>query len=194
MRRRSRLRRPAVLLLAALPLLAGGAPASAEFTDHSYLLDLSAGSAQSARVRSAGRGGYALSGGQRLSLHDWYSPDMPELTLRMMTEVSDGFGITWGMSTGERGAKYRIAPALHLGFVMQTEIIPNGRLSLSGSTLLGGNLTEAPCRADYGEFGEMPVNCRLAAGLLPPEETLGYLLDLDGWRTGWLALQFEYSF
>ncbi|WP_139165910.1 hypothetical protein [Paracoccus tibetensis] len=169
-------------------------PAAAEFLDHSHLLDLSDGSDRAARVRTASRGGYALSDGRPIRLRDWYEPGLPDLTLRLMTEMSDGVGITWGVSTGETGRKYRIAPALHLGFVLQDELFENALLTFSGSALLGGDLTERSCMGDYGEFGAMAVNCRLAATILPPEETLDYLLDRSGWHSSWLAVQFEYKF
>lgn len=188
-----RMSRPVLVVLATLPLLSP-CPASAEFLDHSQLLDLSDGSDRAARVRSASRGGYALSDGSPVRLRDWYEPELPDLTLRLMTEMSEGFGITWGVSTGEAGRKYRIAPALHLGFVLQDELFQNALLTVSGSTLLGGNLTERSCLGDYGEFGAMAVNCRLAATMLPPEETLNHLLDRSGWRSSWLAVQFEYRF
>lgn len=178
--------------LALLPILGGAA--AAEVFETTYLLDLQQGSAQSSRVRSARRGGYELSDGTPVSLQDWYRPETPMLTLRMMTELSDGLGLTWGFSTGEEGEKYRIAPALHLGFIWQQALTDSALVTVSGATVIGGSLGERPCTADYGEFGVMPVNCRLAASILPPAETLDYLLDVSGRRDSWLAVQFEYRF
>lgn len=189
------LRRGAQALLVGLclaPALAG--PLRAEMADATYLLDLHAGSDHADLVRRASRGGFALSDGTPVSLRRWYSPETPQLTLRMLTEVSEGFGLTWGLSSGEQGPKYRIAPAIHLGFILQHHLAPNATLSLSGGTLLGGGLRELPCQADYGAFGVMEVNCRLAASTLPPEQTLEHLLDVSGSSGSWLAVAFDWRF
>lgn len=187
------MRQRAVCVLAAVLCLLPLA-IKAEIADHTYILDLDDSSPHGSTIQTARRGGYELSGGQPIALRDWYRPDMPEMTLRMLTEVSEGFGITWGLSTGEAGQKYSIEPALHLGFILQEEVGQNATLTLSASTLIGGDLSERPCDADYGEFGSMKVNCRLAATTMAPEETLNYLLDADGGRASWVSLQFEYRF
>ena len=84
----------------------------------------------------------------------------------------------WGLSTGERGQKYRIEPGLKIGFLVQTEISRNSTISLSATTILAGMLTEETCIADYGAIGGVQtVNCRLAASTLPPAETLQHLFD-----------------
>ncbi|TIP07073.1 MAG: hypothetical protein E5X90_20540, partial [Mesorhizobium sp.] len=50
-------------------------------------------------------------------------------------------------------------------------------LSLSVTSTFGGNLSEKPCVADYGDLGTYSVNCRLAAGETAPEDTLKYLVN-----------------
>lgn len=182
-------------LAAALWLLpAGPGSGRAEIIDRTHLLELDDSSAHGSTIRHIRRGTYELSDGLPLTMREWYSPEVPELTLRMLTEVAEGFGITWGLSTGEEGPKYRIDPALHLGFILQEEVWRNATLTLTASTLLGGDLSERPCEADYGEFGSMKVNCRLAATTLAPEETLDYLLESSGRKASWVSLQFEYRF
>lgn len=67
-------------------------------------------------------------------------------------------------------------------------------LSTSLHTLIGGQLRERSCSADYGAFGVSEVNCRLAASLLPPEETLDYMLDMPGWKETRLSINFQLVF
>ncbi|WP_304616334.1 hypothetical protein [Paracoccus sp. (in: a-proteobacteria)] len=185
----------AALLPTGLVLALLAAPeVRADLLSDTHLIDIRTGSARSDLVRRIRSGGYELADGTPLSLRVWYLPDMPELTVMMLTEVTPSFGITWGFSTGEGARKYSIAPALHLGFSAHHALSPNAVLSLSAGTVLGGRLSERPCDADYGPFGVMPVNCRLAASTLPPEETLDYLLDRDGATESWVSLRFEYRF
>jgi hypothetical protein len=65
---------------------------------------------------------------------------------------------------------------------------------LTIQTLLGGRLREKSCTADYEEEGISEVNCRLAASLLPPEETLNYLLDVSAQTETRITLRLQYSF
>lgn len=183
------LRGVAVLLLAALPIRAG-----AGIADHTHLVDIHAGSPRSDIVRDLRAGGYELAGGGVIRFRDWYTPRVPDLTVLFLTQATDRFGIIWGLSSGERGAKYRIDPALHLGLVWQTEVFPDATLSLRVQTVLGGRLRERSCTADYGAFGVAEVNCRLAATLMPPAETLDYLLDVRAEREGTISVRFEYRF
>jgi hypothetical protein len=169
-------------------------PAGADIAERTRLLSLYAGSSLSNTARNLGIGGYELSDGTPISLRNWYRPHFPELTLNLFTQVSEGFGVVWGASTGERGQKYRINPALHLGFVAQKKVFKNSVLTLSFTAVLGGSLKERACSADYGPFGVTAVNCRLAASELPPEETLDYLVDIPGSHGTRTALRFDYWF
>ena len=96
----------------------------------------------------------------------------------MMTQISDELGILWGFGTGEYGSKYTIDPSIRLGFVWQSEVAKDVRVSLSAIAIIGGDLREKPCSATYGAVGYVnKVNCRLAASFMTPEETLNYLID-----------------
>lgn len=143
-----------------------------------YFISANDGSSLSNSVRKIGRGGYELANGQRVSFGQWYGSRWADTHFTWMTELHPNFGVYWGFSTGERGEKYTIDPALRLGFVYQTQPTPSSTLSLSVLGLIGGNLSEDSCAADYGAIGGVQtVNCRLAASTLPPEETLNYMLD-----------------
>lgn len=168
--------------------------ATAVPAQNTHLLDIFQGSARSDLVRSVSQGGYELAGGEPVSFDTWYSAALPDLTVLLFTEVSDHFGVSWGFSTGERGRKYRIDPALHLGFTWQAALAKNITLSTSLMTVVGGDLREKTCRADYGAFGVSEVNCRLAASVLPPEETLDYLLDRPGWEDSRVSVRLEIRF
>lgn len=159
-----------------------------------HLLDLYQGSARSDLVRSLSAGGYELADGEAITFDEWYSPVFLDLTLLLFTEVSDIFGITWGISSGESGAKYRIDPALHLGMTWQTQLSDAAVLSASFQAVIGGRLRERSCTADYGPLGVSEVNCRLAASLMPPKETLDYLLDVQGWEESRLSVRLMFFF
>ena len=67
---------------------------------------------------------------------------------------------------------------MKLGFVLTSEPSRNAVFSLKATTVVGGDLRERPCSADYGAIGgEQAVNCRLAASTLAPADTLQYLLQ-----------------
>jgi hypothetical protein len=150
---------------------------SATFLDATYLIELTQSTALSARARSLGTGGYETAMGRPVSFGPWYSSHWTDTRMVWMTQVSPNLGILHGFSTGERGEKYTIAPSLRLGLVMQAATGRNAFLSLRAVTALGGELREKPCTADYGDIGGIQtVNCRLAASLLPPAQTLDYLV------------------
>ena len=171
-----------------------GTPAHSEVLQDTYLLDVYAGSARSDLATGLRSGGYELSGGNAVNFDDWYKPRLPDLTVLLLSELSPNFGISWGLSSGEVAEKYRIDPALHLGFTVQTELFPNATLSLTIQTLLGGRLREKSCTADYEEEGISEVNCRLAASLMPPEETLDYLLDVAARDEARITLRLSFRF
>ena len=84
----------------------------------------------------------------------------------------------WGFGTGEGGAKYHIEPSLKFGFLATEPVGDGGLLSLSVTTVLGGYFREGSCTANYGAIGGVQeVNCRMAASVLRPSETLDYLVN-----------------
>ncbi|AZO37190.1 hypothetical protein EOA27_04100 [Mesorhizobium sp. M2A.F.Ca.ET.037.01.1.1] len=162
------------VLLACAFLFASGAAAQ-EWT--TSLVDVHQGSPLSDKARGLGTGGYELQSGSWISFSRWYHASWIDMHVDFLTQITPDTGFLWGFGTGEQAEKYRIEPSLKLGFLTQTHPNPNSTLSLSVTTTIGGNLTEKPCEADYGEFGTYSVNCRLAAGETAPEETLKYLVS-----------------
>jgi hypothetical protein len=161
------------LLLCAL-LFASAATAQ-EWT--TSLVDIHQGSPLSDRARGLGSGGYELQSGSWVSFNQWYHANWVDMHVDLLTQLTPDTGILWGFGTGEQAEKYSIAPSLKLGFLTQTHPNPNSTLSLSVTSIIGGNLTEKPCVADYGDLGSYSVNCRLAAGETAPEDTLKYLVN-----------------
>ena len=169
--------------------------AADDFVTSTHLLDVRQGSIRSDVVRGASRGGYELTDGTRVDFSDWYSSVWTDLEVDFLTEISDNFGLIWGISTGERGEKYQISPGLKVGFVYSLAATPTSTLSLSASTRFGSLLREEHCMADYGEIGGVqPVNCRLAASILEPAETLKNDLRLNGFGDTEIALAYELRF
>ncbi|UCI09336.1 hypothetical protein [Mesorhizobium sp. B1-1-8] len=164
---------PIALLLCAW---LGTSPAIAQEITTS-LVDIHQGSPLSDQARALGNGGYELQNGSRVSFGQWYHTNWVDMHVDLLTQLTENSGILWGFGTGEQGEKYRIAPSLKLGFLTQTHPNPNTTLSFSLTSIVGGNLTEKPCVADYGELGTYSVNCRLAAGETAPEETLKDLVN-----------------
>lgn len=163
--------------------------------DRTFLLDLRAGSVRSRRARELSYGGYELDDGTYVDFADWYTPRFPEMNLLFLTAVTPSFGLTWGLSTGERGEKYRIDPGLWLGFVYRYDISARQTLSLSAATLMGGNMREQTCRAYYRVIEDFAtVNCRLAASTLPPAQTLQFLERNSGRRESRISLRYEIRF
>ena len=136
------------------------------------------GSAQSsiaAQFRSQTGG---LSDGSRYSFNRYYSTDFEDLRVTMMSPMTDNFGIIWGFGTGESGNKYQTDPSLKFGFLATEPVGDNGLLSVVLTTVVGGYFRERACTADYGAIGGVQkVNCRMADSILPPAETLDYLVD-----------------
>jgi hypothetical protein len=159
-----------------LSVLFGAFPAIAQEIMTS-LVDIHQGSPLSDRARELGDGGYELQSGSWVSFNQWYHTDWIDLHVDFITQLTENTGILWGLGTGEKAEKYSVEPSLKLGFVTQTHPNPNSTLSFSLTSTIGGNLTEKPCVADYGELGTYSVNCRLAATEMAPEETLKYLVN-----------------
>lgn len=190
-------RRPASLV-ALLALFGQFPPHEAgafEWLEETRLVDVSVGSLRSGAARDLGRGGYELAGGDYVDLGPWYTPDLREISFLFLNPLSENAGVLWGFSTGERGEKYRIYPAIRFGLTLRHPLGRNGALSFTVLAVAGGDLRESPCSADYGALGGVQlVNCRLAAGLLPPEQTLQYLARLDGSVETFATLRLEFKF
>ena len=165
------------------------------FWDDTFLIGVAQGSGRSDLMRALSRGALTLSDGRGVAFRDWYRARHPEVSVSMMTQISPEFGITWGISSGERGEKYSMSAGFSIGFIYQIKTGRRGLVTLSASTLLGGALRERACVADYGAVGGIQaVNCRLAATALPPEETLRYLIRETGRRESRAAVTYEYRF
>jgi len=156
-------------------LLCASTAAAQEWT--TSLVDIHQGSPLSDRARGLGNGGYELQSGSWVSFTRWYHASWVDMHVDLLTQITPDTGILWGFGTGEQAEKYRIEPSLKFGFLTQIHPNPNSTLSLSVTSVIGGNLTEKPCEADYGDLGTYSVNCRLAAGETAPEETLKYLVS-----------------
>lgn len=164
--------------LAVLATIAGSPARAYDALDQTFLVNIRQGTPLSDRVAKLTFGSYELSGGSAVDFRRWYGQNWTEVRVDFMTQLSQGAGILWGVSSGEWGAKYRIAPGFKIGFILQTPISPLSSLSISFTSLLGGRLREKSCVADYGDIGGVQeVNCRLAASTLPPSETLKYLVN-----------------
>lgn len=182
-------------LAALAALLALGAPAAALDLGETHLLDIRQGSARAEIARSLSNGGYELSDGTPVDFGDWYEPRLPEMTVMFLSEVTPRTGLVWGLSTGERGEKYRIEPGLWLGIVHRMPVGRNAAVTLSAMSLVGGDFREDSCTADFGEIGGIAtVNCRLAASRLSPEATLDHLVREEGTSETVVSIRYELRF
>jgi len=188
--------RAIIITLASFALTTGTKEAfGQEFWADSFLLDAYMGSHRSSVATSLRKGGYELTGGEFIDLRSWYKPKFPDTTITLLKQISHDFGIVWGVSTGEKGEKYRIDPALQLGFVYQYSPFENAVFSIKATYPFFGNMTEKTCTADYGDLGGIQVvNCRLAADMMPPEETLDYLINLKGETDAKISVRFSLVF
>lgn len=167
-----------IVLCATLVLPSPEAGHAQAFLEDTELAGFRFGSSLSDTVRAARRTGYELSDGTPIDMSQWYGSRWTDLGFTFVTRIDPTFGIYWGFSTGERGEKYVIRPSLKFGFVKLFELSEEEVISLSATAVIGGGLRERTCAADYGAIGgTQVVNCRLAASILPPAETLDYLFD-----------------
>lgn len=144
-----------------------------------HLIELTNGSELSKVAAAYRSGSFQSSEGKIVHFDTWYSARFPDIQLALLTQMTPEFGWIWGMSTGERGEKYAIAPSVKLGFLYQAQISRVSIFSIRATSVLGGRIKEKPCTANYGDIGGVQqVNCRLAAGDLPPAETLRYLTNM----------------
>lgn len=184
----------AAIAVAVLAAPVGPARAEAPLAG-TRLLDIRHGSARTEIVAEAARGGYELAGGKAVAFADWYTPAYPDMHVEFITPTGRNTGLIWGFSTGESGEKYRVAPGLKLGFAASLPLSRNATLAFSAVAVLGSDLSERRCRADFGEIGgTASVNCRLAASALAPEETLRHRFRMRGWDDSRVALSYELRF
>ena len=163
--------------------------------DSTFFLGLKQGTRLSQEVERMGRGGYELDKGAFVDFQRFYRQWWIDTRFDFMTQLNEGVGVLWGVSTGESGPKYRIAPGFKLGMIFQYKPTPASTLSFSFSGILGGRLREKTCRALYGEEADwVTVNCRLAASPLPPSDTLKYVVNMKPPEWGWLGLRYEARF
>jgi hypothetical protein len=146
------------------------------FWGRTKLVGLAFDTPQSLFVRSAAQYGFELSEGGAVDLNEWYSPKAPNISATFLTQVTDDLDVIWGTSLGEVGKKYRLGTEVVLGLAMRRELGRRATMQLDVYGQYGGALREVGCLGDYADLGGVqPVNCRLAASILPPEETLAYL-------------------
>lgn len=158
-------------------LLSAGPAFAQAFLEDMRLVGIG-GSGQSSIAASFRNRTGGLSDGSRYSFNRYYSTDFGDVRITMLSPVDANFGFIWGFGTGEGGDKYHVEPSLKIGFLATEPVGDNGLLSLSVTTVLGGYFREGACTADYGAIGGVQsVNCRMADSILPPSETLDYLVN-----------------
>lgn len=161
------------------------------------LVEIKQGSESSDLINSYSRGGYETAYGYPVNFDRWYRPKngWVDSKLVFMTQFNDNFGLLWGVSTGEQGNKYSIAPGMKVGFVYRLPAYASGNLYIRATTVVGGNLREKSCIADYGEIGGVQeVNCRLAAGVDPPAETLKNLVNQKPYNQNMISVIYRVFF
>jgi hypothetical protein len=166
-----------------------------DFLEDTFLLNVSLGSHRSEIAQDLTYGGYELSDGTPVDFVNWYTPRFPELNVLFLTQINPAIGMTWGVSLGEEGVKYRIDPGVWIGLVYRRELGRQSSLTFSAVTLLGGNFRERTCIGDYGDIGGIQVvNCRLAASVLPPAQTLDFLINERGYLETRVSVRYSYRF
>jgi len=83
-------------------------------TQTTYLIGIQQGSALSREVGGFRGQGYYSSNGKYIDFNKWYQTEWTDLQLTWLTEMHPQWGLIWGVSTGEKGSKYRISPSLQL--------------------------------------------------------------------------------
>jgi len=163
------------------------------FMHSTYLIEIVQDTSLSLKTRELRYGGFETSRGNRVEFNNWYTSKWYDTRISWMTQINQNFGVLWGFSTGEKAAKYSIDPGLKLGFLYQIQPQKHSFFSIAASTVAGGQLTEKVCTADYGEIGGIQdVNCRLAATVLEPSETLKYLFKERPESS--ITIQYKYFF
>jgi hypothetical protein len=129
-----------------------------DFWADTFLLDVYMGSNRTKIADALSKGGYELSSGEFVEFRDWYTPKSPDITLLLLKQVTPNFGIIWGVSKGEKGEKYRIYPALQLGFIYQYVPFEDAIFSIKATYPFFGNMVEKTCTADYGDLGSRLID------------------------------------
>lgn len=174
---------------------AAGWAASLPSPRSTSLIEVRQGSDLSSRMRGLRGQGFESAGGEPVDFSAWYSTRWTDMRVSWLTQLSTGTGLIWGLSTGERGAKYRISPSIKLGLIHQAHLGRRTTLTLRATTVLGGRLRESPCTADYGDIGGVQaVNCRLAASELEPAETLRHLFNDTSREQRQVSVLFSHAF
>jgi len=156
-----------------------------------HLIDIKQDNGHARKLDPIQQSGFESARGAWVSFNPWYTSPWKDTHVTFMTQLSSKFGVIWGAGTGERGVKYTIAPSLRIGAIFQTELQKNTFFSLKATTLFGGQLKEKSCTAEYGDIGgTQEVNCRLAASMLSPENTLPYLLNEPSGNKKQILIQF----
>lgn len=173
----------------------GSADADSAFLAQTQLVGLSFYGLNSGTVRQAARQGFELSNGTPADLAFWYSPQFPNISAVFATDLGRGVSLIWGGSIGERGPKYSLDPSGVVGILLRQPMGPRAELTFQVYGQFGGALRESPCLGDYGALGGIQaVNCRLAASILPPVETLGYLWNTAPTAQATAKLTYELRF
>ena len=147
-----------------------------ELLQGTRLVGVRVGEGHSQLVRTTSRGGYELEGGEYQSFSQWYGFEIQDIEVEALTYMADGFWLSWGISTGQSGPKYRIDPSIIVGFEDSIDLQNGWSLWIWAKGKIGGYLWEESCVADYSlSSAEDTVNCRLAASTITPEQTLEYL-------------------
>ena len=184
-----------LLISIVLCILASTSAYGFDFIDKTHLIEIRQGSELSEKVNFYTVGGFEVANGSFVSYTPWYINHWTDTRVSFMTQITQTLGIIWGVSSGEVGDKFRIYPSLKIGVAYFENLGKNATLSFKATTILGGNLTEYPCIADYGDVGGVQmVNCRMAASQLPPSETLNYLFNDRPYNQTMVTLEYKLYF
>ena len=155
------------------------------------------GTPHSQQMLNISRQGYELSNGQLVTFDRWYRSRWKDLQLTFMTQLTPQWGVLWGLGTGEQAPKYKIDRSWQLGLIFQQPLGAQSVWSVRATTRLGGRLREKTCTASYSIEGyQQPqsVNCRLAASVLKPEDTLNHLINEAPRDRFLLNIRYEHRF
>jgi len=146
-------------------------------------------------MRASQIGGFETAGGKWVSFKEWYSTTWTVSQFALMTQMTSEFGIVYGASTGEYGQKYTIDPSLKLGFIFRRQLDKDSSIAFKATAIIGGWLREKSCTADYGEIGgSQKVNCRLAATMISPSDTLQYMYNMRPLNPYLFLLEYRITF
>lgn len=145
-------------------------------TSSTYLISLQQGTQLSEEVKGFKNVQYESSEGNVISLKAMYTPKIQNIRALFLTSFDENSGLLWGFTTGERAQKYTIDPSITLGWIQRWTPYKRHSITLKAIATYGGKLKEHTCLADYGDIaGLQTVNCRLAATVIAPEESLAFL-------------------